>query len=263
MSKENENNSFEESKEKKIREVGELFSGGFNIYKENWRSFFKILLIFILGTIPVWVVAGVKLAIGENIDSVGIYNFFFVLLGLVAGIFTIYINISAKATAFMYFKRLKEKSKNIKNLFHECRKQYFGPLLLVNILVFIFVLLWSLLLIIPGIIFGIYYSFAGWVVIFEERKGKDALNRSKELVKGNWWGVFARYIFLYLALFLFLIVLDVVLTPLGAETAEAIGNLVEQIVSFLLMPFFFAYSYLIYKDLVRIKGGNLKQQYGK
>jgi hypothetical protein len=257
MSKEDKSNSFKKTEKGKIREVGKLFSRGFNIYIENWRSFIQILLIFVLGSLPVWIVAGIRLAIGENVESAEIYNIVFALLALAAGIFAIYINISGNATAYAYFKRIKEKPA-IKDLFHECRKQYFWPLLLVNVLVFVFVFLWTLLLIIPGIIFGVYYSFAGWVLVFEGYKGRNALKRSKELVKGNWWGVFGRYMFLYLALFLFLVVLDIILTPLGEETANMIGDSVEQVVSFLLMPFFFAYSYLIYRDLLKIEKSNLK-----
>lgn len=47
----------------------------------------------------------------------------------------------------------------------------------------------ALLLIIPGIIFAVWFSLAGYVRIIEGIGGTAALKRSKQLVKGNWWYV--------------------------------------------------------------------------
>jgi len=46
-----------------------------------------------------------------------------------------------------------------------------------------------LLLIIPGIIFVVWFSLAGYVRIIEGTGSTAALKRSKQLVKGNWWYV--------------------------------------------------------------------------
>ena len=48
-----------------------------------------------------------------------------------------------------------------------------------------------LLLIIPGVIWIIYYSFVPYVVALRGRSGKSALDYSKSVVKGNWWKVLA------------------------------------------------------------------------
>lgn len=47
-----------------------------------------------------------------------------------------------------------------------------------------------LLLIVPGIIWGLYYSLFVYVVALRDRSGKKALDYSKALVKGQWWRVF-------------------------------------------------------------------------
>jgi uncharacterized membrane protein len=53
-------------------------------------------------------------------------------------------------------------------------------------IMFIFIFLWSLLLIIPGIIAGIRYSLSFYVLCDDPESGAmDALNTSKELMKGN------------------------------------------------------------------------------
>lgn len=47
-----------------------------------------------------------------------------------------------------------------------------------------------ILLVVPGIIFAIYLSFVGIAVVLERRGVKDALSRSWDLVRGNWWRMF-------------------------------------------------------------------------
>jgi hypothetical protein len=53
-----------------------------------------------------------------------------------------------------------------------------------------------LLLIVPGIIWALYYSFAIQVVTLKGLSGKEALNYSKSLVKGQWWRVFGIFFLL-------------------------------------------------------------------
>ncbi len=46
------------------------------------------------------------------------------------------------------------------------------------------------LLIVPGIIWGLYYSLFVYVVALRGLSGKNALNYSKSILKGQWWRVF-------------------------------------------------------------------------
>lgn len=62
-----------------------------------------------------------------------------------------------------------------------------------------------LLLIVPGVIWSIYYAFSFLVVAVRHLSGKKALDYSKSLVKGQWWRV---------AWFLFLIVVTGILCAL-------------------------------------------------
>ncbi|SFL77201.1 hypothetical protein [Pelosinus propionicus] len=48
----------------------------------------------------------------------------------------------------------------------------------------------TFLLIIPGVIWSIYYIFIIQIVALRELGGKTALNYSKSLVKGRWWKTF-------------------------------------------------------------------------
>ena len=53
-----------------------------------------------------------------------------------------------------------------------------------------------MLLFFPGIIFSIWFSMAYFVLVVEKKGGIDALLKSREYVKGYWWGVFGRLAFL-------------------------------------------------------------------
>jgi hypothetical protein len=57
---------------------------------------------------------------------------------------------------------------------------------------------WTLLLIIPGIIWMVYYSFAIYVVTLRGISGNAALKYSKSIVKGQWWRVFGYHFVLLL-----------------------------------------------------------------
>jgi len=63
---------------------------------------------------------------------------------------------------------------------------YIGTSLLASLILFGF----SLLLVIPGIIWTLYYAFFMQVVVLRGIGGKAALNYSKSLVEGRWWKVF-------------------------------------------------------------------------
>jgi uncharacterized membrane protein len=94
----------------------------------------------------------------------------------------------------------------------------------------------ALLLIIPAIIFGVWYSFSMWLVLDKEMGVFESLRASKMLVNGRFWKILGRS-----AIFgLFSIVISIVVSivPFVGEFA----------VSFL-SPLFMLPFYLLYRDL--------------
>ncbi len=80
----------------------------------------------------------------------------------------------------------------LKQAFKEVMKDLAGYLW-VNIVVMIKVILWSLLLIVPGIIMAVRYKLAGTVFFAEGKRGNAAVKRSAELTKGAWFTTLAGY----------------------------------------------------------------------
>jgi uncharacterized membrane protein len=62
--------------------------------------------------------------------------------------------------------------------------------ILVTVLVGLAALFGAILCLLPGIYFGIAFSLGVPVLLTEGKKGRRALGRSRQLVKGYWWRVF-------------------------------------------------------------------------
>jgi hypothetical protein len=131
-----------------------------------------------------------------------------------------------------------------------------GSYFWISALTGIIVLFGFILLIIPGIIFAVWYSLSAYVLVSEERRGIDALNRSKEIIRGFWWKVFWRFV--VLGLFIFLITLPIgMLTSLGTFLENVlikdIANSVNIILGLFTTPLTVIFGYLIYDNLCKIK----------
>ena len=85
-----------------------------------------------------------------------------------------------------------------------------GQLILVGIVAGIGILIGFILIIIPGLILATLWSVAAPVVVLEHPGGLRAFGRSRELVRGNGWNVFAVIL---------LLVILVGLVGLGIEGA--------------------------------------------
>lgn len=100
----------------------------------------------------------------------------------------------------------------------------------------------SLLLIIPGVIFTIWFLFCQYVLAEERVGGLKALEKSRQLVRDYWWPVFGR--------FMLLLLLTLTISNLAGRI-PAIGSSINLVLSLLLTPFSLFYYYLLYEDLKR------------
>tara|TARA_B100000315_G_C14571059_1_gene585534 strand:+ start:539 stop:1336 length:798 start_codon:yes stop_codon:yes gene_type:complete len=99
----------------------------------------------------------------------------------------------------------------------------------------------SLLLIIPGLIFAVWFSFAVYALMRDNIQGWEALKRSKELVSGYFWPVTGRIIILQLIIISATIILNLIAPGLGG------------ILGIFASLFGLVYHYIIYQDLKRVK----------
>ena len=104
-----------------------------------------------------------------------------------------------------------------------------------------------LLLIVPGIIFGIWFSLAIFVLIAEDLKGMNALLKSREYVKGRWGGIFWHFFFIGIITFIPIAIFSSLKIPFGAEISRFATEL-------FMMPLATTYSFLIYNNIKELKG---------
>ena len=166
--------------------IEKILSEAWQIFKENFRLISIIVLIIF---IPLNIV---YLSLGEtNETMMGAVGFvetetstdiiFGILDGLIGIIVTMAIIYATKA-------RRENREVDYRECFQGALSRWW-PAVGTNILLTIFLIGLFILLIIPGIIYSVYWTFALCAVVLCNKSGIDALNYSKAIVQGRWWTI--------------------------------------------------------------------------
>jgi len=121
-----------------------------------------------------------------------------------------------------------------------------------------------ILLIIPGIIFAVWFSFGNYILILGDAKGVNALKTSKALVKGYFWPVLWRWFASYFAfgfivtfvILILLYIIGAILGDLGAGFAATTpwwSALISNLIYILTVPIFTSIGVILYNDLKKEK----------
>jgi hypothetical protein len=130
------------------------------------------------------------------------------------------------------------------------------PFALTSLLVGFAVIGGTLLFIIPGIIFTIWFCFSTYVVLFDGQKGVAALKASKSLVVGRWWSILIRIVVPNLVfLVVFMLVETIISYPLArflplGPTLVAV-NVIEALAQVIVTPLTGAALLIVYLDAKR------------
>jgi hypothetical protein len=124
--------------------------------------------------------------------------------------------------------------------------QTLGKFVWLQLLLFLTIGGGSLLLIIPGLLFSVWFLFSQYILAAEGIGGLTALEKSHQLVRGHWWAVCSRLVLL-------LLVSGAVATLTGH--LPLIGATVNFVLTLLLIPFSLLYFQLVYQDLKRCQPG--------
>lgn len=145
---------------------------------------------------------------------------------------------------------VNSKSDGLYSVIRESKSRYKNYLVL-TIMLFVIVCAGLILLVIPGIIFAVWYFSAGYIAAKEEVRPLVALDRSRRMVEGRFFVVFWRLLVALLVFPLPLIVLLSLLStiPFSTVLATITGLLVNFILVFLISPFIYLVIALIYEDL--------------
>lgn len=240
----------------KLTPVFENLESAIKIWWKNLKKFvFVYLWGLLFAVIPIAVLAivwGAYVWLSQSNGGNPVFSIISIIIGFISVLFAIYFSIRGLMASFLLVK--KNYAGDELAIFKET-KPYFWSYLGLTILTAVLVLLWCLLLIIPGIIYGVFYTFACYAFFFEDKKGMAAIRRSTQLVAGYWWPVFGRLVAFGLMMWIFMLIISIPLysTDRGTWLYNS-WNTVVQIISFLTGPIALLYNFRLYQDLVKIKG---------
>ena len=229
------------------RNLGQLLETTFNLYR---RAAVPLFIIALVPQVPIMVNVQSDSAVGA---ALGLAS---ALLGIVAG----------AAGIFCVGHALTGRSTDVLDCYSRAVNVLL-PVLAVFIIVMLALLGTAILmLIIIGIplffFLLVIWSFATHAVVIENKGVFEALGRSRELVRGNWWRVFGigmAFVLLVVAVIvpvaLVSIVVGLLINP-GPLVFAVLGG----VVGALLSPVYYIGSTLLYIDLrVRKEGYDLQR----
>lgn len=211
-----------------------------------WRVFAVYFVYSLITLIYSWLIA--------RTDAYSGWNFFFerilVVLIILAFLYFVYYSVRLRASVMLM---IKNGFNSPLKTFAESKK-YFWPLIFLFALIIARLSLLSVLLFIPGLIFLVFYYFAVYSYIFEGFKGRAALKRSRELVKGYWWQILGRLIVIGLFFVLVTYILNLPAQLFSSNVFSFIYGMITKFIQILLVPLSIIYINSIFQDLLKIKG---------
>jgi len=223
---------------------GKLFGDSFNEYSAKFKSIFRTYLvlylipaiiigslfaIMIFGTFNVYNISNMDELFIQNVfTSVALIILFFCLI-IVFLVFYLLLMV-----AFIHIALSKKNDISLREAFGVAKKnfwRYLGFMIVTGV----FLVLLYILLIIPGIIFTVYWAFASYIFIHKNTTVMGALKESKRIVRGNWWKVFWRG----LLLLIIYVVVDGILGFI-----PIIGGLLSMLILYPFMVLFFKNLYM-------------------
>ena len=212
---------------RRLDPIGKLFSDAWRLLNEKGAVVFQILLI------PAVLISLPRLS-GEG------------MTGLLAFVGIVLFGAAIPAAISAYDGTMK---------FGEAYRRgwtFFWAMVWLVILQWFVTIGGFVMLIVPGIIMAVWFTFSHFTLVLEGRRGLDALRRSRHYVTGFWWAVVGRSLLFGIAAWIVMMVISVPLALMfGAMLGGAIANLIGTLA---IMPFSMAYSYVLYQNLKALKG---------
>lgn len=169
--------------------ISEILDKGWNSYTSKFREFVPYMGLLFVPFLIFGSLGFLMAPLMETGMSPGMTLLVVIAVGLVVGIFFMWcimalMRATREAIQGQSLSPWKQHLGNVKHLI--------WPMIYTSILAALIILGGTLLFIIPGIIFGVWYGFVSYAVTLDEKKGMEALRFSKQLVSGRWWAILFR-----------------------------------------------------------------------
>ena len=168
----------------------ELRQESLDFMKGNWKPAVVVTLVYLLvvyaGT---FVAALVGKGVGEPVGG-AVQE----ILSLLVAILVIYPMTFSLVKLFLGFVR-GEQQLHAGGVFSTFNTPYYGKSIGLYLLTMIFTFLWTLLLIVPGIIKSLSYALAPYILAENpDLTASEAIEQSKSMMSGNRWRLFCLHV---------------------------------------------------------------------
>ncbi|MSU75229.1 MAG: hypothetical protein EXS55_01825 [Candidatus Magasanikbacteria bacterium] len=231
--------------------ISNIISQAWLLYSKNWRALSIYMAFLFLPTFLMSILGIVGVSLNKVIPGSALVS------NIIIGIIFIISLLITFWTTIALTCGLKAMLDNAPN--HSWRAMFdkasplLWPFAYTSLIVGLVVFGGTILFIIPGIIFTVWYAFTGYVVLFDGEKGAAALSASKRLVVGRWWPIIFRLIIPNLLfMFIFMAAQMVVAAPITAflPTGPALvaANIVSALGKAILTPLTGAAILILFLD---------------
>lgn len=230
--------------------ISEILGKSYLMFKQHWKDLLPYMILLILPTLILSSLGIVGVYINTYLPAFSLISSIIMLMVVVASIvFSIWTTIAATKAikTFLY----NETPADWRDVFTSA-SHLIWPTFYTSILTALIVLGGSILFIIPGLIFIVWYLFAYSIIIFENKKGWAALRASKALVVGRWWAIAWRWVapmtvfmvfgsfFQYLAMFPFRFFVNSLLVY------TTVNSVIASLLNVILTPMIIAALLIVY-----------------
>ncbi|MEK7570204.1 MAG: hypothetical protein AAB515_02085 [Patescibacteria group bacterium] len=222
--------------------LGELFQDAWKIFRKHWKN---IVLLTLAITLPLNLLSAILSTMSPESAS-GVFSAGYVLS---AGVGIILLVLVGFLVPLGIVAIVQADAKNQTLDVHGALKaatSRWAAGVSTSVLMGILLLGLTILLVVPAIYFGIFWSFALYAVMHDKLQGKAALNESKRVVTGFWWKVLGN-------LFVFSLVTSIIggiISGLFSVLPDGIvESTVKACISSAIGSFAYVAGYLLYRNL--------------
>lgn len=226
--------------------IGALFAESWQTYTSRFTTLVGVYLLpsvlgSVVGVLALWIFA--------DQSSAKQFNLAYGIILLIAGIVAIYIGLLSQI-ALVHAVADEGPKIGILDAYKKANGKV-ASFLWISLIIGLVIFGGTILLIIPGLIFAVWYYFASYVFVTEGIKGTAALQKSREYVRGFGWQIVFRYLVIAFAFIAVYFIIGV----LTAFSDSQIANTVIQIaLNAIIAPFLVCYSFIIFRQIKQVKG---------
>jgi hypothetical protein len=231
----------------------ELIKRSFDLYKKNLEVFFSYSLLIFAPNAMLFVLAIIISSVFDlNTDPFvdTMYGLIFILMTIIGLFISMWLTI-----AFLRVISERLENKNYGNFKEELlfAKGKLLSVITTTILATLAVLGGTLLFVVPGIIFSVWFFFYMFAAVLDNEKDSGALKFSKNLVVGRMWSVILLLLIPTLLCFIAISIaqfpLKQVIDASNSLAINIIMYLIGTMISALFMPFLMVSQTILYTEL--------------